>query len=133
MNREIKFRAWHPKWKCFIYFNNLEMTHKGRYKLTADASSNISYHYWDDDAPLQQYTGVTDKNGKEVYEGDIVLGKVDGNCLNLDKDVFVVEYDEDYSAFVLTKRGGKSWNWIRNIETDGEVIGNIFENLDLSK
>ena len=132
MNREIKFRVRNTKTNEWVHGPGYEVNLFGETILLGGFMDGVGLKELDDCVPLQ-FTGLKDKNGKEVYEGDIVLGKVDGNCLNHDKDVFVVEYDETYSAFVLTKRGGKSWNWIRNVSTDGEVIGNIFENLDLSK
>jgi len=125
-NRELKFRAWHPKWKCFIYFNNLELTHESKYKLTADASNSISYHYWDEEAPLQQYTGVEDKNGKEIYEGDIIRYGIDlfkrVGWVSFFAGMFVCNWDdqtEDELAYMTTQ--------------DMVVIGNEFENPKLLK
>ena len=119
-NRKLKFRFWDIPSKRYI--NCCSVTEHGFIK-------DIGTHDYYGDVVPQQYTGQKDKTGKEIYEGDIVLDRADCNCLNKEMDVFTVEYDEVYSAFVLTRRGGGSWNWIRNVSTYGEVIGNIFEPL----
>jgi hypothetical protein len=62
MTRQIKFRAWHKEHKEFIF------------------SEDVSGGYWGDCVldcaeqyePLQQFTGLLDKNGKEIYEGDVL-------------------------------------------------------------
>ncbi len=60
MNRELKFRAWdkHKKAMIFPYEGDFIRWH---------APSN-----WRDCYEVMQFTGLTDKNGKEIYEGDIL-------------------------------------------------------------
>jgi len=67
----------------------------------------------------EQYTGLKDKNGKEIYEGDIMLF--------LDERYQVIYFDS-YAAFMLQHSNG---NDLKNIYTSEIIIGNIHENPEL--
>ncbi len=69
---------------------------------------------------LMQYTGLKDKNGKEIYEGDIVLNKYGNVC----------EMVFRHHGFYYTRPGWKTRLAHPNGE-ELEVVGNIYENPEL--
>ena len=77
------------------------------------------------DWPLMQYTGLKDKNGREIYEGDVLReGDVDG---------MLVVYMNDLASFALRKRGWAYDHFFGEGATSAncDIIGNVYENPDL--
>jgi uncharacterized phage protein (TIGR01671 family) len=130
MAREIKFRAWDE-------IKGLWLTH-------AEISNKICWRadglmtFLVDHLRLQQYTGLKDNNGVDIFEGD-VLAKQDG----IHQWKYVVEWglwgNDDLCIGIgpETENDGKAAGWNILIQDDGsviyEVIGNIYENPELLK
>ena len=113
MTREIKLRAWDKLNKRFL--SQKEMTEIGGFYYTYGVGP-------DDEFELMQYTGLKDKNGVEIYEGDIVKTN------NL-------VYEIVYLApqFFLRKNPNDNVD-VESFSTPlvyEEIIGNIYENKDL--
>jgi uncharacterized phage protein (TIGR01671 family) len=118
MKREIKFRAWNKYSKP----NKMVQPKEGDF-IGWHAPSN-----WNECYEVMQFTGLKDKNGKEIYEGDIVKTH--------NGDIDVITYDEiafNLMMAIASEPLGKCVNWFRadNPLNGIEVIGNIYENPNL--
>ena len=117
MNREIKFRAWSPHFKRMCIFNDIDP------KVFWDDEANFnSFSLKADSFILMQYTGLKDKNGVEIYEGDI-----------LDWYHYTLKMQR---AKVIFQRGtfyliGGCNDGPLSHFGDIEAIGNIYENPEL--
>lgn len=118
MTREIKFRAWDKRVKAFASPSHIYIEATGSLRGWGDKLLEK------DRFILQQYTGLKDKNGKEIYEGDIVKGEY---------RTYQIEYTG--AAFRLKTTDDSLPDLLPVLEnTDRiEVIGNIYENPELLK
>jgi len=119
--REIKFRAWDGK-KMYSPDELIQVGNEGCTTGYYDGSGCPKYS----DHELMQYTGLKDKNGKEIYEGDIVLHDGLPGAKNGRSIVF-----EDCCFMIKGKTPSDDWHVGRYSGLNTEVIGNIYENPEL--
>lgn len=141
--RNIKFRAWwkDPKWKpkggMYMVggFHNVvehdyeeperDVSDKPQEVYLVESLPTVAKINWNDakDMKLMQFTGLKDKNGKEIYEGDIV---------ETETGLYQVVWGYQQCSFYLGIVKGYSSTALQMYQAmDNEVIGNIYENPDL--
>ena len=125
--RELKFRVWDNKNKKFLPESHFAILGSGKVIVTLSGYYEHFTNKTQDDYVVQQYTGLQDSKGNDIYEGDILKATSD----QYDNENFVgkVIFDEGCFLTWINK------NDIREVWSgdDIEVIGNIFENKELLK
>lgn len=125
--REIKFRAWDKKEKWMVSPSlDYAITLHGELGKLSESGwweFNDGERWMSENFVVLQYTGLKDKNGKEIYEGDIVKEAKWGEIKKVEWDGYrflpftgACDCCEDYGTWI----GGEC-----------EVIGNIYENPEL--
>ena len=126
MEREIKFRAYHKERKEMFEIASIDFEEKkaalsnGIIKLL-----NVDFKQFE----LLQYTGLKDKNDKEIYEGDIVLIKLDETStwhktvVGFKKGAFIANLIDKEDYVYIFHHGFTG--------DDFEIIGNVYENKNL--
>ena len=124
--REIKFRVKNKHTGEWLYGSSLSSTQIGTYPL---------HHFWEevqedwiDSDTVGEYTGLHDKNSKEIYEGDKLGGIWEDGYIAYCDECKSFEYFMD--EFGCSQCSGDT-HWSEMVENDGklEVVGNIYEEI----
>lgn len=125
--REIKFRAWDIQSEKWIDLSELVLLFEENVWSIDDPFNDDFETMWEDeDFIMCQFTGLKDKNGVDIFEGDLILW---------DGDVFEVQYQS--GEWILFNGGDPEWDrpsLTRVIKPSGsnvEVKGNIYVNKEL--
>ena len=148
MNREIKFRAWNKVWGMMSLVDKIEFEEGKPVSVSVtikatdfDHTDEWSDYEVGDDIILQQFTGLKDKNGKEIYDGDIVRFENKAYEIRFFNKwgMFGLVGKSDYKDFTEEDplgSGGSSTRYKPYVlgeyyQKRIEVIGNVFENPEL--
>lgn len=116
--RDIKFRAWDDLVGKMLYNVNINQGHPVKRGYQSFSKENTVYH----SQPLQ-YTGLKDKNGKEIYEGDILRIRLNPETIQN----FKVVWNDGYRVI----REDTFYYRLSQVSNECEIIGNIYENPEL--
>lgn len=134
--KELKFRAW------------VEWTEKPRFEYSENNYPDTFWNDYDDGDNVEQYTGLKDKNSKEIYEGDIVnitaiVNTDDSDMACIIDTNSIVCWDKEHARWdVNDKPEDEDWDYRRRryfvfVDSENrenvEVIGNVHENPELLK
>ena len=113
--REIKFRVYNYNLKkMFCHFPN--------------ARIDLGLSYYENNIKVSfpmQFTGLKDKNGKEIYEGDLIR-------IN-DEKIMQISWSDKFASFIIDRDGWAYSHWFGESCSPGDcdVVGNIHENPEL--
>lgn len=138
--KEIKFRAWDSEANIMVYsdhrtrklydvYYGFEMNEKG--ELECQWQGDFSESHVLDGGTLDnimQDTGLHDKNGKEIYEGDIVEYELFGREKRM-----TIEYDQESASFKYCIADEIKFTFGDGNNERMTIIGNIYENPELIK
>ena len=131
----LRFRAWYVLAEEMI--NEILMISFVRKEIIgkfSDGSTSVPLKFEDkrngEDVILMQSTGLFDKNGKEIFEGDILAVETDDETLNVN-----VFWDEEHALFMFESKQYNEKEALAELLEDYsypfEIIGNIYENPEL--
>ena len=129
MNDRFKFRVWNKEQNRFHHSFCCDITASGTLVISQGIEGK-KYIVDDDNYVVQQCTGLKDKNGKLIFEGDVIKYYFDD-----DNEDFIVKYSEKDLAFITETLDGKYQNNFIDYDIiptkEYEIIGNTFENKEL--
>lgn len=131
--KELKFRVWDTKNKQFLSQSS-EYYHIGDVTGIPYTLNEILNKL--DRFVVQQWTGLKDSKGVDVYEGDIIerktLTKTENHSYNY-CHCYEVIYSTDEASYILKYGSGDDFVYLSDFIDNLEIIGNIFENSKLLK
>lgn len=122
-----KFRAWDKIHKTMYEVDDIMSIDFGKSEISVKTLFFERTNYYKfDDIVLMQSTGLTDKNGKEIFEGDII-DSTDGFMTG------VIEFRVSLGMFISDLVEYNNFERLCNVASSRKIIGNIWEHLELAE
>lgn len=122
-----KFRAYFHRYKRMIY--NIGVVNENTILIDFNGDGDLETIFLTNDISLMQSTGLKDKNGNEIYDGDVCRW-TDSEAFNgeIISDVFIARYSDEYLKWI--GENNNSYDDLYDFTDDRqlELIGNIYEN-----
>lgn len=139
MNRDIKFRCFWKginKMKYFVMGDFMD-TIKGYVMAFKQPNEEEQDSIYLGKSIVMEYTGIKDKNGKEIYEGDILQFSDKWEWYRCSfkgtkEEILTDHIKYPYERRVIEMPDCYNWLLMREIQSYWEVVGNIYENVELT-
>lgn len=146
MQDRFKFRVWSIANKKYCHFATMDLSADGLLRVIRPLEQSEYIDDYESRYVIQQCTGLKDKNGKLIYEGDILKINTHFNHLVPDDfnykyesekgySLFKVYYNEEFARYEMKRIKWVKWETehkrLCNIHTNHIIIGNIYENAEL--
>lgn len=133
MSREIKFRAWNPSLKEMSEVVTIDLRDNEITDIIKNKEGDVTSKGGSTGFELMQFTGLKDKNGKEIYEGDIVKTERLKEIDYIIRVQGVIKYSNIFGGFIIEWEEGVATFGNDFLPNHVKVIGNIYENPEMLK
>lgn len=128
-----RYRAWHCELGVMMSIKNMWFQNNMLEELELNnAAANDYITAYPDEVELMQSTGLTDKNGKEIFEGDILSIETDEEKVKVE-----VSWDNKHALFVFESKKYDERESLGELFEDNtypfKIIGNVYENPELAE
>ena len=125
-----KFKAWDGQQKRWLLEFDFAISGDGEVYLYTRSISEDGFFHLAADLGIVEYTGKTDKEGNEIYAGDIL--KCEDKLYPLLLGVYLVEWSDEECGFICERQEPYTY-LLPGVWCKCEIVGNIFENPELLK